>query len=146
MPPQLSGFVCAFQPTTPGLSPKHTSYAFIQSHIRIVLYLSLHCDKNKNKQKEARLGPLFFKKIQIQIVRVKGKHAYQQTTAPVVTKFKFFYRCLLCTFLNMGLFHAFVLSLGLNHRATGCNMEMNPLSYGRPHIIWIKLVSVGPLQ
>ena len=41
----------------PGLSPKHTIYAFFN------LYLSfeLECEKNENKQKEAEIGP-FFKK------------------------------------------------------------------------------------
>ena len=36
-----------------GSSPKHTIYAFIN----FVLYLSLHSEKNENKQKEARFGP-----------------------------------------------------------------------------------------
>ena len=49
----LSGFVCAFNPAALGSSPKNTIYAFII----FVLYSSLHCKKNENKQKEAEFGP-----------------------------------------------------------------------------------------
>ena len=52
--PQLSGFVCAYHPATPGLSPKHTIYPF--SFKVFVQYLT--CEKNENKQKEAGFGPL----------------------------------------------------------------------------------------
>ena len=52
VPPWLSGFVCTYHPAIPGLSPKHTIYAF--SFIVFVLYLL--CEKNKNKQKEAGFG------------------------------------------------------------------------------------------
>ena len=51
----ISGFVCAYHPAAPGLSPKHAIYAF--SFIVFVLYLS--CEKNKNKQKEAGFDPFF---------------------------------------------------------------------------------------
>ena len=61
MPPELSGFVCAYHIAAPGSSPKHAIYAF--SFIVFVLHLSY--EKNKNKQKEAGYGP--FKK------RVKRK-------------------------------------------------------------------------
>ena len=49
----LSGFVCAFNPAALGSSPNNTIYAFII----FVLYSSLHCEKNENKQKEAEFGP-----------------------------------------------------------------------------------------
>ena len=53
--PQLSGFVCTYHPAAPGLSPKHTIYAF--SFIVFVLYLSF--EKNENKHKEVGFGPFF---------------------------------------------------------------------------------------
>ena len=57
VPPQLSGFVCAYHPAAPGLSPKHTIYTFSIYKVQIV-YLSfeLECERNKNKQKEAGIG------------------------------------------------------------------------------------------
>ena len=63
MPPQLSGFVCTFHPAAPGLSPKHTIYAFSIDIVQIVnLLLELECEVNENKQKEAGIGPIFFEK------------------------------------------------------------------------------------
>ena len=62
--PQLSGFICAYHPAAPGLSPKHTIYAF--SFIVFVLYLSF--EKNKNKQKEAGFGPFFLKKDRVSLL------------------------------------------------------------------------------
>ena len=57
VPPQLSGFVCAFHPPAPGSTPKHAIYAFI-IYSQISAIFVLHCEKNENKQKEARFGPL----------------------------------------------------------------------------------------
>ena len=55
VPPQISGFVCAYHPAALSLCPKHAIYAF-----SFMLYLS--CERNENKQKEAWFGPIFFKK------------------------------------------------------------------------------------
>ena len=52
MPLQLNGFVYTYQPVVPGSSTPSTLF----SH-----YISLHCEKDENKQKEAGFGP-FFKK------------------------------------------------------------------------------------
>ena len=38
VPPYFSGFVCAYHPAAPGLSPKHTIYA-------VIFYCQIcHCD------------------------------------------------------------------------------------------------------
>ena len=58
MPTYLSGLVCAFHPAATGSSPKHTIYAFI---ILIKFVLHLSCEKNENKQKEARFGQFMLK-------------------------------------------------------------------------------------
>ena len=63
VPLQLSGFVCAFHPATPGSSPKHTIYAFSIYIVQIVyLSLELECEKNENKTKRGRDWPIFYKK------------------------------------------------------------------------------------
>ena len=43
----------------PGSNPKHSIYAFI---IYSQICTNLQREKNKNKQKEAELGPIFYKK------------------------------------------------------------------------------------
>ena len=53
VPPYLSGFVWAFHPATPGLSPKHTIYT-----LSIYIWL-VHCEKDEIKQEEAGIGPCF---------------------------------------------------------------------------------------
>ena len=37
VPPQLSEFVCAFHPATPGSNPKHTIYAFINLNLNCIM-------------------------------------------------------------------------------------------------------------
>ena len=49
-----SGIICAFHPAALGSSPKHTAIIIL---VQFVLYLSLHCEKNENKQKDAGFGP-----------------------------------------------------------------------------------------
>ena len=54
-PPELSGFVWAFNPAAPGSSPKHTNYASIIYSQICAIFVS--CEKNENKQKETGFGP-----------------------------------------------------------------------------------------
>ena len=62
VPPQISGFVCAFHTAAPVRVPCTPTTLFSIYKVQIVnLSLELECEKNKNKQKEAVIGP--FKKI-----------------------------------------------------------------------------------
>ena len=60
-PPQLRGFVCAYQPAAPGSNPKQTIYAFfnfILLKLKLYMKLLLQREKDENKQKEAGIGLL----------------------------------------------------------------------------------------
>ena len=60
---ELSGFVRAFQSAAPGLTPKHTTYAFITYSQICGIFVLAMWEKNKNKQKDKkRPGLGIFKK------------------------------------------------------------------------------------
>ena len=48
-------------PMTPGSNSQHTIYAF---HSNFIAYLSWHCEKNRNKQKESGFGQYIKSKTQ----------------------------------------------------------------------------------
>ena len=52
MPPYLSGFVCIFHHSAPGLSPKHTIYV-----LSIYTWI-VSCGKDEYKQKEPGIAPI----------------------------------------------------------------------------------------
>ena len=61
VPPWLSGFVCAYQPATPGLSPKHTIYAFF-IYSQNLCYICPE-KRTKNNKKRPGLVHLFKKRL-----------------------------------------------------------------------------------
>ena len=54
VPPQLSGFVCAYHPATPGFPS--TPSTLLSFKVNFLLYLS--CENNENKQKRGRVWPI----------------------------------------------------------------------------------------
>ena len=71
MPPEFSGFICAFHPAAPSSSPKHAIYTFSIYIVQIVfLSFEMECEKNGNKQKEAGMGPFLKKSFVIEPARM----------------------------------------------------------------------------
>ena len=58
MSPLFNGIVCAYHPATLGSNPMHTINAFSFPG-KFVLYLSLYCQKNENKQNRPGLAHIF---------------------------------------------------------------------------------------
>ena len=53
--PLLRGIICAYHPAILGSNPKQSINAF-SFNVKLLLYLSLHCEKYENKQKEPGLA------------------------------------------------------------------------------------------
>ena len=60
VPPQLSGFVCAFHHAAPGSTPKHSIYAFIIYSENLYYICPCVVKKDENKPKRGRVWPIFF--------------------------------------------------------------------------------------
>ena len=73
VPPQLSGFILAYHPATPGLSPKHTIYTFI---IIVNLCYISHAKRRKINKKRPDLAHF-----------LKTINSYHRSLSSKLTKF-----------------------------------------------------------
>ena len=53
------GFFCAFHPAGPGFDSQSHHLCLLSFIVKFVLYLSLHYEKNVNKNKKGRVWPIF---------------------------------------------------------------------------------------